>query len=468
MKNLRTVLLLLCCWGLLPGAAHARTQQAAGAEPEAVKVWLARNAVPLKGVEAGRKTEDLQPLKKFLRGVSVVGLGEATHGTHEFFQLKHRLVEFLVKEMGYTVFLIEASQPATRKINEYVLEGKGDRDGALAGQGLWAWDTKEVTALVEWMRGHNQTAAPGRKVKFLGFDMHNNEAGIDELSAYLKAVAPDKGTAFDDWSKPLRSTGPGRQHFEYTRVSSQERHSMLSRANELVGYLDLNRMLFTRRGPEAVAAFERALGDARVIAQFADIYRRPDIHRNPAESRGPMRDFYMAANIKRLTEAEPAGTRFVVWAHNDHVGKYEVNMGRYLSQSFGAGYYALGFSFNQGGFQARRLGGNVTIGALDGFDIGPAPPETVEWQLARAGVADFLLDLRGAAMGAEVSDWFGRPRLMRSIGLGYAPGGSEPLHRLKLKETFDGLIFIDRTTRAQPNPTGLRDAWTITSTRAER
>lgn len=468
MKSLRSILLLLCCVGLLPGVAHARQAAGNGAGSEAVRVWLARNAVHLKSVEAGGRTEDLQPLKKYLRGARVVGLGEATHGTHEFFQLKHRLVEFLVREMGYTVFLIEASQPATRKINEYVLEGKGDRDGALAGQGLWAWDTKEVTALIEWMRRYNQTVAPVRKVKFLGFDMHNNEAGIEELSAYLKTVAPEKSAGFEQWSKPMRSTGPGRQHFEYTRVSSQERRDALTRANELVGYLDLNRMLFTRGGPAAVAAFGQALDDARVIAQFADIYRRPDVARNPSEARGAMRDFYMAANIKRLTEAEPAGTRFIVWAHNDHIGKYEVNMGRYLSQLFGADYYALGLSFNRGGFQARTLGGNVTIGALDGFDIGPAPPETVEWELARAGVGDFLLDLRGATMSAEVAQWFEQPRLMRTIGLGYAPGGEEPLHRLKLRETFDGLAFIDRTTRAQPNPSGMRDAWTIGSARADR
>src|SRR5205085_4209183 len=102
-------------------------------------------AVPVKTVEAGNGFEDLAPLKKMIgENVRVVGLGEATHGSREHFQAKHRLLEFLVGEMGYTVFGIEASMPDCIAINDYVLYGRGDPEKAVAGQGFWTWSTEEV------------------------------------------------------------------------------------------------------------------------------------------------------------------------------------------------------------------------------------------------------------------------------------------------------------------------------------
>ena len=132
--------------------------------------WLRRNAIPLKTVEAGCAFADLQPLKPVIGSARIVALGEATHGTREFFQLKHRLLEFLVTEMSFTTFAIEANWPEALAVNDYVLHGRGDPAKVLAGLHFWTWDTEEVLDLILWMRQYNILSTHTTKVTFAGFD----------------------------------------------------------------------------------------------------------------------------------------------------------------------------------------------------------------------------------------------------------------------------------------------------------
>ncbi len=131
--------------------------------------WIRGSAIPLSTPEAGRGFSDLQPLKAVIGDARIVALGEATHGSREFFQLKHRLLEFLATEMGFTVFSIEANLPEAYRLNDYVLEGTGDPAQLLRGMYFWTWDTEEVLAMIRWMREFNQSGK-GR-VQFTGFDM---------------------------------------------------------------------------------------------------------------------------------------------------------------------------------------------------------------------------------------------------------------------------------------------------------
>lgn len=118
--------------------------------------WLQDNAIPIRHLEAGNGFTDLQPLKRLFEDARIVGLGEATHGTREFFQLKHRLLEFLVMEMGFTGLAIEASYAACQPINDYVLHSKADRAAVLTGQHYVVWDTEEFSAMLDWIRTYNQ------------------------------------------------------------------------------------------------------------------------------------------------------------------------------------------------------------------------------------------------------------------------------------------------------------------------
>jgi erythromycin esterase-like protein len=131
--------------------------------------WIRTHAVPLKTPEAGKGFDDMRPLRALIGQARIVSLGEATHGSREFFQLKHRMLEFLASEMGFSIFSIEANMPEAYRLNDYVLEGKGDPAQLLRGMYFWTWDTEEVLAMIRWMREFNHSGK-GR-VQFTGFDM---------------------------------------------------------------------------------------------------------------------------------------------------------------------------------------------------------------------------------------------------------------------------------------------------------
>jgi erythromycin esterase-like protein len=169
----RTVAMLSVIFCLV-GLAPAQFAQ----QPDKPAVdWITANAVRLKTPEAGNGFADMQPLKKIIGNARIVSLGEATHGTREFFQLKHRMLEFLASEMGFTIFSIEANMPEAYRLNDYVLNGEGDPAKLLKGMYFWTWDTQEVLEMIQWMREFNKSGK-GR-VQFTGFDMQTPDvAGV--------------------------------------------------------------------------------------------------------------------------------------------------------------------------------------------------------------------------------------------------------------------------------------------------
>jgi erythromycin esterase len=173
---------------------------------EIVTAWLRQNSIPIKYLEAGNGFSDLQPLKEILQGVQVVGLGETTHGTKEFFTMKHRLVEFLVTQMGFTAFALESSYSGCQPINDYILTGRGDRAEVLTGQGYMAWDTEEFAAMLDWMKAYNQKVPDERKVSFYGLDaMISHGVGREKVLAYLDEYAPEKSASTDSLFRVLAS-----------------------------------------------------------------------------------------------------------------------------------------------------------------------------------------------------------------------------------------------------------------------
>ncbi|MGH9842088.1 MAG: erythromycin esterase family protein, partial [Blastocatellia bacterium] len=409
---------------LLPGAILSLSQRALAqgqtnavatpdpAQVEAVTKWLSSNAVPLKSIEAGHGFADLQPLKRVLKDARIVGLGEATHGSREFFQFKHRMLEFLVKEMGFTVFAIEASYPACMNINDYVLHGKGDRAEALASQKFWTWDTNEVSEMIDWMREYNKTAPAGKKVKFLGYDLQHFGQGLDLVIAYLKKVAPEYAGTAEATYKPLRLSVQ-----DYLKRSEEEMSQTRARLREVIGILAFNQTRFVRQ--TSTAEFDFVMQHARIPLQFDDSYARSMKDPKPPFTR----DYYMAENIEYLMKTEGPGTKMVVWAHNAHIqtGSYGQNpaVGGYLRKFFGEAYYALGFSFNEGGFQSRDVS-EKGRGALTEFTLSPAPAGYIDWYFARPGIANYVVDFRGAPKEGKVAQWLLSTLPMRSIGSVFA------------------------------------------------
>ncbi|TAH37295.1 MAG: erythromycin esterase family protein [Planctomycetota bacterium] len=183
--------------------------------PQAATEWIRKNAIPFQTVEAGNGFQDLQPLKPLIGDARIVALGEPTHGTREAFQMKHRLLEFLVTELGFSIFSIEASMPEAYELNRYVIEGEGDPKALIGGMYFWTWNTEEVLAMVEWMRAYN-AAGPRTTLQFTGFDMQTPDVAADIVRDAVRAHLRDLYRQVDDnyeLVEDLRRRGSGASAF---------------------------------------------------------------------------------------------------------------------------------------------------------------------------------------------------------------------------------------------------------------
>ncbi len=413
------------------------------------------HAHPLKGVTPGIGFEDLDFLKTVLKDVSVVGLGEATHGTREFFQMKSRMLEFLVKEMGFTVFAIEASYAGCNNINEYVLNGKGDAHTALASQGFWTWDTEEVIDMIEWMRKYNQTVPENKNIKFLGFDIQNNKDGFNVVQNFLKKVDSPKALQTKHLFNLLRRIDSGDTAFINTDSCKKEFQS-------LIEYITMSKENYIRgSSPEE---YEYALRHAIVIEQFLDAFFIADSDLTKSAMK---RDNYMSSNFNYIVQQEMPGTKFVVWAHNGHIVKDDRKgfkpFGRYLVELFGNAYYAFGFSFSKGSYQAIEYssGMNFTPGTmitgLREFTVEAAMENSLDWYFAQTGFPKFIINLRDSNLQDSLKGFLKTELKSRSIGSVSDKYSLENYYTsINIEKDFDGIIFIDNTTRSRPTPTGVR------------
>ena len=446
----RLIYSLVACL-LVPSPGFAQV----GSEDGRIVAWIQDRAIPLAYLEAGNGFQDLEPLRQVLGDVRIVGLGEATHGTREFLQFKHRMVEFLVGELGFTIFGIESSHAECVAINDYVMYGEGDASEALASQGFWTWDTEEVLELIEWMREHNSKAPGDRKVSFVGFDFQKQGRAIEVMEAYSKIAAPR-------WHRRLRASLARLDTvLEESRSLREPRTGKLRPIAEaiygFVGYLDVNRSRLIRRTSER--AFTSCLEHARVLAQFVEAEAARSMPHGHEDSASSLRDEFMANNIKRYLTAQPEGARMIIWGHNLHVSHTAFGntkfMGEHLQNAYGPDYYALGFLFYEGSFQARETG-QSKASPLREFSVGPAPKGSIEWYFARTGIKNFALDIRKTSRFDEIEGWLEGYHPSRNIGAVYSDAHDVGLPQLSLGASFDGVIFIRQTTRARPTPTGRR------------
>ncbi|MFE9646181.1 erythromycin esterase family protein [Streptomyces sp. NPDC006365] len=407
--------------------------------------WLARTALPLTGLTAGGSTTDLQPLKKVLDGVRIVGLGEATHGTREFFQLKHRLLEFLVTELGFSVLAMEASASAGPAVDAYVRQGVGDAASVLAGLGFWTWRTHEVLEMIEWMRGYNRGRPEGQKVRFVGVDPQQCGGSLAVIDSFPHKVAPDRVAGLLSTLRVLEMAYPG------SHPDPQRR--LVHDAEELLEFL-------RERAPEAADL----LRHARILVQAADLVTRSRQHTDPEQTVFAARDRYMAEAVGELLDDPSA--KVALWAHNGHITKSRYGravpaLGQHLHTRYGEAYYALGLLFGSGSFRARRMwpgpwpgrpSSRPRAGAVVTNRIGPARPDALEARLATANPGNHLVDLRGTADApTAVREWLNGRHAMRSFGA-VVPRWTYRfnLSPVSLAEEYDGLAYVTVSTGSQP------------------
>ncbi len=413
-----------------------------GPPPADVVAYIGKQGIPLVSAEAGKGWDDLAPIGKLIGNARIVALGEATHGTREFFQLKHRLLEYLVARQGFTVFAIEANQPECRAINDYVLHGKGNARDALAGIYFWTWNTEEVLAMIEWMRAWNADPAHGSKVQFTGFDMQTSTVAHASVTAFLEKVAPAEAAAL---LAPLAPLAGMRAMAAVGKATPDERGKLTAGLAALAGAFDRNRKAWTAAGGGA-AAYADARHDLTILEQATAMYT--------ADGQGTggfdARDRAMADNVGWLLEQTRA--KIVVWAHNGHIANTLsafTNMGNHLRKRYQQAYVNFGFVFGEGSFQALDF--TRPSRALAEHTLGSPPESNASVAFARTGKPLLVLDLRALPRRGVVRDWFAAPHPVRDTGAGFT-GEKGMTHLQVLPKLYDAVIYVDKTTRARPLP----------------
>ncbi len=396
--------------------------------------WLKANAIPFGTAEAGSGFDDLRPLKEVIGDAHIVSLGEATHGTAEFFRMKHRLVEFLASEMGFTVFAIEASMPEAFRLNDYVLRGEGDPKELLRGMYFWTWNTQEVLDMILWMREFN--ASGKGRVEFLGFDMQEPKVAAQNVRAFVEKSDPDYAKTLDEAYAGLKSYSQLRGDDGRVRP---EHADLVSGVREVLAHLEKGRDRLVEAAGGDADAVDWAIQNARVVAQAVTVLDGP----------GDYRDRCMAENVDWILAHRPPGTKVVLWAHNGHVAKRPGAMGGFLHERHGDDMVVVGFAFHEGRYTAVARGAGLRDNVA-----GPSAPGSVEWAFHQAGLPRAILDLRRAEKDSPASGWLTRPINHRNIGA-LAMGSAFFSH--ELTESYDLLIYFDQTSASVLLPPHRRD-----------
>ena len=388
---------------------------------------LNQQIAPIATVRAGSGFADLAPLAPIVAQARVVALGECTHGSHEVFQLKHRLLEYLVTQQGFTTFALEVDYGYGEILNEYIQTGAGDSLIVRKAAGDAVWDTAEFWEMVEWMRAYNQQHAV--KIRYAGFDMQRPFPNLLRLESFATQRAD---TVLQRRVQRLRTSYSALSQAT-DQISADIKQPLVHQLKELAKHL------------QAVAAPAAMQQHARVLLQRIELLadkHLADKHYNDG------RDQAMATNVAWLLQQEPAA-KIVLWAHNGHIRRdgYQPQMGQHLGRQLGPAYVAVGFATGHG--TASVLNPDGTSRALT---LAPPISNSYEAWLDQATPPIYLLNLNQAAAADK---WLTKGRKFRAIGLSESPRGAEGqfLWYAPLPKAFDALFYLHETSASQINPT---------------
>ncbi|MEV7189776.1 erythromycin esterase family protein [Kitasatospora sp. NPDC093102] len=398
-------------------------------------------AQPLRTTEPGGRTTDLRALGSMIGDAKVVGLGEATHGSHEFFAMKQRLFRYLVEEKGFSTFALETGWSSGLQIDEYVQGGPGDArqivKDALGGS---PWDREEFADLIAWMRAHN-LSHPQNPVHFMGDDLGLPRLGdrmFERVTSYVRGARPDVLPQLDGLYAGLR---PFDDAFAYLRKPLAERRDSAAKAQQA---LDL--VTASGTGGSGDEAHAWAVQHARNIAEtFA--FAALDIA-DPASvsASEQLRDRAMADNTawwQRRT-----GGKVLLSAHNGHTGyvatdtfMYPKPQGSQLRDTYGRDYVAIGFTFDSGSFLTNDA---ILTDGWKTVTVPAATPDMNEYTLDQVRYRDYYVDLRTAPRAAR--DWLDVTRPTYDAGSVYV---SDPMPQLAIGRAYDVLIHLNHVTQAR-------------------
>jgi protein-L-isoaspartate(D-aspartate) O-methyltransferase len=397
------------------------------------------------------ETIDLGALMKRIGNCRVVLLGEATHGTSEFYRMRARITRELIEKKGFNIVAVEADWPDAAQIDRYVRHrpASSGRESTFSRFPTWMWRNREVADFVEWLHGHNAGRASEDRVSFHGLDLYSLYGSIGAVLEYLQDVDPEAAQVarlrygcLSPWE---------RDPALYGRAALMRRFAMCE-ADVLSTLADLlrNRLEYEERDGES---FLDAVQNARIVANAERYYRV--MYYGSAESWN-LRDQHMFDTLQSLLAFRGDASKAVVWEHNSHIGnaaatemsaRGELNIGQLVREEHGDRAYLLGFGTDHG-----------TVAAATDWDgdmeikrVRPSHPESYERLCHDSGVPAFLLPLREPRR-PEVREELAPPRLERAIGVIYRPDTELLSHYFQavLPLQFDEYCWIDETRAVTP------------------
>lgn len=392
---------------------------------------------------------DELPLEALLARIAdrrLVLLGEASHGTSEFYRARQRITRALIEEKGFDFVAIEGDWPDVARIDHYLrhAEYPPSEWTAFARFPTWMWRNEEVRGFVDWLRAYNGDRKPGARVAFHGLDLYSLDQSIAAVVDYLDDVDPAAAAVARGRYECLAP-------FESDPASYGRRARRAGFASCEAAVADVLHDLQAHQHAYAGHDGERfldAVHNARLVVSAEAYYR---LMHDDAHNSWNLRDTHMFETLEALLAHHGEGSRCVVWAHNSHIGdaratsmsrRGEINIGQLCRERFGDAAYLIGFGTNTGTVAAASdWGAPMQVKTLR-----PALPGSCERLCHETGLAGFLLPL-GQAGDPEVRQGLSKPRLQRAIGVIYRPDTERASHyfEAELARQFDEYIWVDHS-----------------------
>jgi erythromycin esterase-like protein len=405
---------------------------------------------PLAGVDDCRIVVD------FVADAELALLGEASHGTHEFYASRANITRQLILQSGFRAVVVEADWPDAYRVNRYVRHQSQDGSAIEALEDFrrfptWMWRNADVVAFVEWLREHNDGLTPEQQVGFYGMDLYALHSSMRAVLEYLQKADPDAARRARDRYACFDRFGEDPQAYAYAETFGLE-----SCEAAVVGVLtELQRRSaeLARDGAIGRDAHFFAEQNARLVMNAEEYYRT--MFRAGTQSWN-LRDGHMAGTIEALRNhlSEPdRPAKLAVWAHNSHLGdaratqmgqRGELNVGQLMRERFAGRTALVGYTTAHGTVTAASDWGEP----LEMKRVRPAHPESYEHLFHELSTPRFFLPLRAGS----VRNLLMKPRLERAIGVIYRPETERQSHYFyaSLSSQFDAVLHVDHTTAVRP------------------
>ncbi|HEV7293591.1 MAG TPA: erythromycin esterase family protein [Devosia sp.] len=406
-------------------------------------------AVPLPDP---RHALEFGPFFDELADAKIVLLGEASHGTSEFYCARAAITRSLIEHHGFNIVAVEADWPDANRIDRYVRHRAGGRydERSFARFPTWMWRNGEVAGFVEWLRAHNEDKAPATRAEFRGLDVYSMRDSIGEVLDYLDRVDPEQA------HRARRRYGcltpwQGDPAFYGRAVITGEKDPCEAAVVQQLSDLLSRQMDYAGRDGED---FFDAAQNARIVRSAEQYYRT--MYRGSNDSWN-LRDRHMFDTLEALLAHRGPDAKAVVWAHNSHIGDAsatemgwsgQFNIGELCKTAYRDQAITIGFGTDHG-----------EVAAADDWDepmqlktVLPSRPDSYERIFRHVGVPRALMDLRHDGV---VRAALAEPRLERAIGVIYRPDTERQSHYFEavLPEQFDAYVWFEETHAVTPLPT---------------